>query len=109
MDITLRRLAQNFYVVRKSLVPFFVVTKRIRRKVGIDDTSHQLVDAYSFGLPVLDSKWIFCPPLWRMFNSYETDDLPSKEWPSWGRTRELSVLVRLWRELALKVKRTRKR
>lgn len=83
MDVTLRRLAQNFYVVRRSVLPWFVVTKRIRRKVGIDETSHQLVDAYSFGLPVLDSKWIFCPPLWKMFNSYDIEELPQKEWVPW--------------------------
>ena len=90
MDITLRRLAQNFFVVKKSLIPFFVVTKRIRRKVGIDDMSHQLVDAYSFGLPVLDTKWIFCPPLWRMFNSYDVEELPGKEWTVWGKDRDSS-------------------
>lgn len=61
MDVTLRRLAQNFYVVKKSIIPWFVVTKRIRRKVGIDDNTHQLCDHYAFGLPFLDSKWIFCP------------------------------------------------
>lgn len=83
MDVTLRRLAQNFYVVRRSVIPWFVVTKLIRRKVGIDETSHQLVDAYSFGLPILDTKWIFCPPLWRMFNSYDIEDLPKKEWSPW--------------------------
>lgn len=84
MDVTLRRLAQNFYVVKRSLLPFFVVTKHIRRKVGIDENSHQLVDAYSFGLPVLDSKWIFCPPLWKMFDSYDTPELPPKEWSYWN-------------------------
>lgn len=78
MDVTLRRLAQNFYVVRKSLLPFFVTTKRIRRRVGIDDKTHQLCDWYSFGLPVFDTKWIFCPPLWKMFNSYDFEDLPEK-------------------------------
>ncbi len=83
MDVTLRRLAQNFYVVRRSVIPWFVVTKLIRRKVGIDQTSHQLVDAYSFGFPVLDTKWIFCPPLWRMFNSYDIEELPEKEWSPW--------------------------
>ena len=35
MDVTLHRLAQNFYVVRHSLVPFCVVARRIRRKVGV--------------------------------------------------------------------------
>lgn len=84
MDVTLRRLAQNFYVVKRSLFPFFVVTKRIRRKVGIDEMSHQLVDAYSFGVPILDTKWVFCPPLWKMFDSYDTPDLPEKEWSCWG-------------------------
>lgn len=83
MDVTLRRLAQNFYVVRKSLLPFFVTTKRIRRRVGIDEHTHQLCDCYAFGLPVLDTKWIFCPPLWKMFNSYDIEVLPGKEWIPW--------------------------
>jgi len=83
MDVTLRRLAQNFYVVRKSLIPFFIVTKRIRRRVGIDNNTHQLCDHYAFGLPVLDTKWIFCPPLWKMFNSYDIEELPEKNWDIW--------------------------
>ena len=86
MDVTLRRLAQNFYVVRKSAIPFLVSIKRIRRKVGIDENSHQLVDAYSFGLPFLDTKWIFCPPLWKMFDSYDVEELPEKEWHGWHDT-----------------------
>ncbi len=84
MDVTLRRLAQNFYVVKRSVIPMFVVTKRIRRRVGIDDNTHQLCDHYAFGLPILSSKWIFCPPLWRMFNSYDIEDLPEKEWFPWS-------------------------
>lgn len=84
MDVTIRRLAQNFYVVRKSVIPFLVSIKRIRRKVGIDENSHQLVDAYSFGLPILDTRWIFCPPLWKMFDSYDTPELPAKEWDHWN-------------------------
>lgn len=84
MDVTLRRLAQNFYVVRRSLIPMCIVVKRIRRKVGIDDISHQIIDKYYFGTPVLDSKWIFCPPLWKMFNSYECDILPPKNWRIWN-------------------------
>lgn len=84
MDVTIRRLAQNFYVVKKSIIPFFVCTKLVRRKVGIDENTHQLIDAYSFGLPVLDTKRIFCPPLWRMFDSYATPELPEKKWTVWG-------------------------
>lgn len=83
MDVTLRRLAQNFYVVRKSLVPFCVVARRIRRKVGVDDTTKQIADLYSMGLPVLDTKRIFSPPLWKMFNSYSRKELPHKDFPMW--------------------------
>lgn len=83
MDVTLRRLAQNFYVVRKSLVPFCVVARRIRRKVGVDDTTKQIADLYSMGLPILDTKRIFSPPLWKMFNSYSRKELPQKDFPMW--------------------------
>ena len=83
MDITLRRLAQNYYVVKKSLLPKFVVCKRIRRKVGIDENTHQIIDHYYFGFPILDTKWIFSPPLWKLFNSFSRKELPEKEWPIW--------------------------
>ena len=46
MDVTLRRLAQNFYVVRRSLVPFCVVARRIRRKVGVDE--HTKLNAWTY-------------------------------------------------------------
>lgn len=85
MDVTLRRLAQNFYVVKKSLVPFFVCIRRIRRKVGIDNNTHQIVDAYSFGVPILDTKRIFSPPLWKLFNTYDHEPLPEKEWELWDK------------------------
>jgi len=83
MDITLRRLAQNYYVVKKSLLPKFVVCKRIRRKVGIDENTHQIIDHYYFGFPILDSRWIFSPPLWKLFNSFSRKELPEKNWPLW--------------------------
>lgn len=83
MDVTLRRLAQNFYVVRRSLVPFCVTCRLIRRKVGVDDMTHQIADLYSMGFPVLDTRRIFCPPLWKMFNSYSRKELPRKEFAIW--------------------------
>lgn len=83
MDITLRRLAQNYFVVKKSLIPYFVVCKRIKRKVGIDDNTHQIIDKYYFGLPIISSKWIFAPPLWKLFNSFSRKELPEKDWPVW--------------------------
>ena len=78
MDVTLRRLAQNFYVVRRSLVPFCVVARRIVRKVGVDEHTRQIADLYAMGLPVLDTKRIFSPPLWKLFNSYSRKELPGR-------------------------------
>lgn len=83
MDITLRRLAQNYFVVKKSLLPFFIVCKKIRRKVGIDDMTHQIIDKYYFGFPIIDSKWVFSPPLWKLFNSYSRREMPIKDWEEW--------------------------
>ena len=83
MDVTLRRLAQNFYVVRKSLVPFCVVARRIRRKVGVDEQTKQIMDLYSMGFPVLDTKRILSPTLWNSFNSYSRQEPPGKEWVDW--------------------------
>lgn len=83
MDVTIRRLARNFYVVRKSLVPNFILVRKIIRRVGIDQQTHQITDQYDFGIPVLDSKWVYCPPLWRLFNTYSRKDLPVKDWEQW--------------------------
>lgn len=83
MDITLRRLAQNYYVVKKSLIPFCVCFRRIYRKVGIDENTHQIVDMYYFKPLGIGSKWIFSPPLWKLFNSYSRKELKEKEWEVW--------------------------
>ena len=83
MEVTLRRLAQNYYIVKKSLLPMMIVVKRIRRKVGIDEMTHQLCDHYFFDFPILGTKWIWCPPLWKLFDSYECPPLPMKEWIPW--------------------------
>lgn len=84
MDVTLRRLAQNFFVVKKSIIPKFIVVKRIYRKIGIDDNTHQIIDKYYFGWLFFGRQLVYCPPLWKMFDSYNTDPLPQKDWSSWG-------------------------
>ena len=83
MDVTLRRLAQNFYVVRRSLIPCCIVARRIRRRVGVDEQTKQITDLYAMGLPLLDTKRIFSPPLWKLFNSYSRKELPEKKWERW--------------------------
>ena len=69
MDITIRRLAAKFFLMRPSIIPFFVVRKEICRGIGIDENG-QIIDKFAF-IPWWQggNKWIFCPPLWKRFVS----------------------------------------
>lgn len=78
MDKKIRVLAQKMYIVKKSILPWFVYRKEIRKKFAIDDNTKQPIDAYEF-VP-FSRKYIFCPPVWKMFNTLERPPLPEKEW-----------------------------
>lgn len=81
MDITIRRLAQRYYVVKKSLIPNVICCKAIGRRIGIDATTKQIIDEFfwrAFG-----TKWIYSRPLWKMFNTLSRKELPEKEWTTW--------------------------
>lgn len=76
-DITLRRLATCLYLVKKSLIPGFVKRKRILKKIGINRDTKQIEDQYYFQF--LGTRYIFCPPLWKLFKKEERYELPEKE------------------------------
>lgn len=77
VDITLRRLSSEIYLVKKSFIPFFIKRKRILYRIGIDKDTRQLRDEYYFQL--FGFRYIFSPKLWKMFNSHTTYDLPVKD------------------------------
>lgn len=77
VDITLRRLATEMYLVKKSIIPFCIKRKRILHKIGIDKDTRQLRDEYYF--QILGTRVIFCPKLWKMFNSHSIYELPVKK------------------------------
>lgn len=81
MDITLRRLAQNYFVCKRSLIPNVIVCKAIGRRIGIDDNTHQIIDEY-FWKP-FGTKWIWSRPLWKMFNTVSREELPENDWKKW--------------------------
>ena len=81
MDITIRRLAQTYYVVKKSLIPNVIVCKAIGRRIGIDENTKQIIDEY-FWKP-FGTKWIWSRPLWKMFNTVSREELPEKDWKKW--------------------------
>ena len=80
-DKKIRDLAQRLYVVKKSLIPFFVYRRRIAKKVGINEYTKEIIDEYQFVL--FSRKYIFSPPLWHMFNTLSRKRFPEKTWVRW--------------------------
>ena len=77
IDVTVRRLAQNYYVVSRTMLNRFThrfYFKRAIKKIGIDKETRQFVDYYDW---VLFSKYKFNgKKYWNMFDSFDTSDLP---------------------------------
>lgn len=82
-DITIRRVAFQYWLVRKSIIPFFITAVPIRRKIGINENTNQPDDIYSFYpwfAQPLHTRHFFAPLYWKMFDSWEAPPLPRKEW-----------------------------
>ena len=81
MDKKLRVLAQRLYVVKRSILPWFVCRKRIAKRVGINEVTKEVIDEYFF-VP-FGTRYIFSPLVWKMFNTVSRKELPEKEWERW--------------------------
>lgn len=81
MDKKIRTLAQRLYVVKKSLLPWFVYRRRIRKKVGVNEYTKDIIDEYEF-VP-FSRRYIFAPLVWKSFNTISRKQLIEKEWPRW--------------------------
>ncbi len=75
------RLRKSFYVVKKGLLPWFIHRRQIKKRVGINDMSKEIIDEYYF-VP-WSTKIIFSPPLWKMFNTISREEYPQKQWKKW--------------------------
>lgn len=82
IDVTFLRLCDRVMLVRKSYIPFFIFVREVRKHIGIDDVTHQLVDCYEF--KKFGVHWIFAPLAWKLFDTYETPYLPSKQFYTWN-------------------------
>lgn len=84
MDVTIRRLADELWYVRR--IGPFTALRRVYKRVGIDEVSHQIIDKYEFGklLPCIlpfpfhrKNLIIFLrKPYYKYFDSYSKMDLP---------------------------------
>lgn len=76
MDITVRRLAGDWYLLKRSLIPGFSLCQRIHRRIGVDDQDHQVKDLYEMSRFLLfTSKRFFRPLCYRYFDSYAAPEL----------------------------------
>lgn len=80
-DKRIRTLAQRLYYVKRSLIPGFIVRKEIKKTIDISQDK-QIIDGYNF-VP-LSARWIYCRPLWKLFDSFDAPELPEKEWKQWS-------------------------
>ena len=78
MDITLRRLADEIYVIKRSLIPLLFSKRRIKVKVGIDKDTHQIMDQYFFQFLGINTYVGY--HYWHMFDSWSAPCLPLAEW-----------------------------
>ena len=84
VDIKIRKLARHIYLIKPSLLPFFIKRKEIGRRVGINDMTKEICDEYFFVHFIAGgTKLIFCPPLWKLFNTLSRKPLPEKTWEKW--------------------------
>lgn len=67
IDVTLRRLYTQIYILR--WLPVFTLIQPIKKRVGIDEMTKQIIDEYHFTLPF---SWrVFCRPIYfKYFNSW---------------------------------------
>ncbi len=76
MDITVRRLADKFFTVSKTFFSFVThkfVVRTIRKKVGIEEEKHQILDMFYY-VPL--SKFKFNgKKVWNMFDSFYAPQL----------------------------------
>lgn len=80
-DKRIRTLAQRLYYVKRSLIPGFIIRKEIKKTIDISQDK-QIIDGYTF-IP-FSGRWIYCRPLWKLFDSFDAPELPAKEWDHWS-------------------------
>lgn len=78
MDITLRRLCKNYYMIKK--IGYWSFIHRIKIKEDVVDGQLVSIYKYAIGLP----KVIFRPLYYRMFDSWSRIELPKKQFELCG-------------------------
>lgn len=86
MDCKIRNLAQKYWYVKKSLIPFFVCAIPVRKSFGINDNEKKPDDIYSLDNPFIrlfTTSRCFAPLNWKLFNSWDAVELEQKDFEIW--------------------------
>ena len=113
MDITIRRLADQLWYMKK--IGPFTVMRRVYKTLDIDENTHQIIDAYRLtkgiwlllqplrliGLSVLFPQlktWRLCfrPFYYRYFDSWETPDTPVRTFDFDESQKDDLKKIKLW-------------
>lgn len=81
MDITLRRLADRYFLIKRTILPWLSVVRPIHCKIGIDEQTKQIQDQFAFD--VLPS-FVWLPRYWPLFDSWSAPTLPQKDYQCQG-------------------------
>lgn len=88
MDVTFRRLAHRYFLVKPAWYSRKVICAiPIRRSIGIDDNTHQIVDMFKFDpliFRLFTTQRYYGPKYWPKFDSYDAPELPQKEFQLWS-------------------------
>jgi len=88
MDITIRGLADRVYLLRKIKFPYIVIFQGVKKILTVDippnSTVGQITDGYK--IKIFDIHFIFSPPLWKLFDTYDAPPMPQKEFQMWNST-----------------------
>lgn len=86
MDKVVRTLAQQLYLMKRSLIPFTVKAVPIYKKIGINELTKEICDEY-YTLPWYiawtKTKWCFMPKYWKMFDSWDAPKLKPMDKGKW--------------------------
>lgn len=82
MDITIRRLATKFVIVKKSIFPYFIATRTAKSIIDINEEDKQFVSGYMWS--PFSRRWYFMPLAWKLFDSYDAPQLSNYQWTKWG-------------------------
>lgn len=90
IDIKLRSLAAQIWIIRKSFIPFCISQKLVKSKIDIDDNKKtgqkatEIIKSFQYVSILFGGyKLTFGPTWWKYFDSYYKDKLLEKEWKRW--------------------------